>query len=275
MSNDRYLNQTFNLKGRVAIVTGGVGQLGTQYVKSLLAVGVKVAVFDITINKLNDFYIAKKSDKNLLLCKVDITQKESIDNGLKSVIKKYGIPSILINNAALDSSPDASLDNNCPFEVYPEKLLDQIYAVNLKGAILCCQVIGKIMAENKGGSIINISSLYGNVSPDQRMYEYRKRGNKKFCKPVSYAVTKAAIINLSRYLATYWAEKNVRVNTLSLGGVFNNQDKKFLEEYSKRVPIGRMARKDEYNGAILFLASDASSYMTGSNVIIDGGFTAW
>jgi len=210
-----------------------------------------------------------------MLCKVDITKKNLIKKGLKQVAKKLGNPSILINNAALDAPPSASTGENGPFEDYSEKLLDKNYQVNLKGMIMSSQVIGKAIADNGGGSIINISSIYGKVSPDQRIYEYRGKGKKSFFKPVSYSVTKGAVASLTRYLATYWAGKNVRVNTLTLGGVFNNQDRQFLKEFCKRVPLNRMANEDEYNAAILFLASKASSYMTGSNLIIDGGLTAW
>ena len=144
--------------------------------------------------------------------------------------------------------------------------------VNLKGMLLSCQVIGGHMAKTGGGSIINISSIYGMLSPDQRIYEYKER---PFFKPVAYSVTKAGVLNFTNYLAVYWAKQNVRVNTLTLGGVFNKQDEKFLENYAAKVPLGRMADGDEYNGAVLFLASDASSYMTGSNLIIDGGYSCW
>lgn len=146
--------------------------------------------------------------------------------------------------------------------------------VNVKGIFLCSQIIGGAMAKGKGGSIINISSIYGEVSPDNRIY-VRKKKKGTFVKPISYCVSKGTIPNLTRYMATYWAKKNVRVNTITFGGVFNNQDEEFVKNYSSRVPMGRMARRHEYNGAILFLASDASSYMTGANLVIDGGYTAW
>lgn len=265
----------FNVRDKVAIITGGMGQLGTQYTKVLLENGAKVAVFDINVDKKNTYFESQKNNSNLKLYKVNITQKKSIKRGLDKTIKELGRPSILINNAALDTPPGFPSKENGPFETYPQGSWDKVFAVNIKGMFLACQIIGGFMAKNYGGSIINISSVYGNVSPDQRIYKYRAKNGRPFYKPVSYSVTKAGVINLTRYLATYWAPKKVRVNTLSLGGVFNHQDKQFIKEYSLRVPLGRMANEDEYNGAILFLASDASSYMTGSNIIIDGGLTAW
>jgi NAD(P)-dependent dehydrogenase (short-subunit alcohol dehydrogenase family) len=206
---------------------------------------------------------------------VDITSRDSIEEGIRQVNLKWGVPSGLINNAAIDVPPDAPVEENGPFENYPAQSFDRIMAVNVKGIVLCCQVIGGQMAKEGRGSIINICSIYGMISPDQRIYDYRKKSGSAFYKPVAYSVSKSALLNLSRYLATYWAERNVRVNTLTFGGVFNNQDKEFLKGYCSHVPLGRMARDDEYNGAVQFLLADASSYMTGSNLVIDGGWTAW
>jgi len=265
----------FSVEGKTAVITGGMGQLGAQYTRALLENGVKVAIVDVNINKKNVYLASVAKHPRLKFYKVDITRKQSLQDALKKVIRDLGKPEILINNAALDVPPGFKGDSSGAFEDYPESCWDKTCAVNLKGTFLSCQVIGGFMAENNGGSIINISSIYGNVSPDQRMYAYRAKKGKPFFKPVSYAVTKAGVINLSRYLATYWAKKNVRVNTLTLGGVFNRQDKEFLKEYSCRVPLARMAREDEYNAAIIFLASNASSYMTGANMVVDGGFTAW
>ncbi|MDD5237460.1 MAG: SDR family oxidoreductase [Candidatus Omnitrophica bacterium] len=269
------MNDIFSVEKRIAIITGGMGQLGTQYAKTLLGHNAKVAVFDININKKNNYFVSQMNNRCLKLYRVDITKKSSIAQALIKTVKDLGKPSILINNAALDVAPALRSEASSAFEDYPERIWNKTLQVNLTGMFLACQVVGGYMAKNNGGSIINISSIYGNISPDQRIYKYRAKKGKPFFKPVSYAATKAGVINLSRYLATYWADKKVRVNTLSLGGVFNNQDKEFLKEYARRVPMARMAKEFEYNGAILFLASDASSYMTGSNIIIDGGFTAW
>jgi NAD(P)-dependent dehydrogenase (short-subunit alcohol dehydrogenase family) len=181
----------------------------------------------------------------------------------------------LINNAALDSPPGAPVEENGPFESYPESSWDRVMEVNVKGVFLACQAVGGRMAAEGRGSILNICSTYGLVSPDQRLYEYRQRGGEPFYKPVAYSASKSALLNLTRYLAVYWAGSGVRVNTLTFGGVFNGQAQEFLAAYAARVPLGRMAREEEYSGAVVFLLSDASSYMTGANLVIDGGWTAW
>ncbi len=261
----------FDLKGKVVIVTGAAGQLGTEYVRTLLNAGASVAAFDVKMDNPRGRLEDINSDL-LLKVTVDITRRESVEKGMEEVISLLGNPNILINNAAIDAPANASEQETGPFETYPESSWDIVIDVNLKGMFLCCQIIGGHMAKTGGGSIINISSIYGILSPDQRLYEYKE---KPFFKPVSYSVSKSGVTNLTRYLATYWAKNSVRVNTLTIGGVFNNQDKIFLENYAGKVPLGRMANQDEYNGAILFLSSDASSYMTGSNLIIDGGFSAW
>ena len=265
------IDKLFALSGKVAIVTGAAGQLGGEYVRALLGAGASVAAFDL--NPENPKGRLKEIDSDrLILAEVNIVDRRSIERGLENVLSRFGNPNILINNAAIDVPPNADEQETGPFETYPETSWGIMMDVNLKGTFLCCQVIGGRMAKSGNGSIINISSIYGILSPDQRIYEYKE---KPFFKPVTYAVSKGGVINLTRYLATYWAKKGVRVNTLTLGGVFNNQDETFLKNYNNKVPLGRMARQDEYNGAILFLSSDASSYMTGSNLIIDGGFSCW
>ena len=264
----------FSVAGKVAIVTGGLGQLGRQFSLALAERGAKVAVLDQQVDATST---KKKigSLAEILFLAADITERSALESALKEVTTRLGVPEILINNAGIDSPPDAPAEENGPFETFPEQSWDKVMAVNLKGTFLCCQVFGGAMARAGRGSIINVGSIYGLVSPDQRIYEYRRRDGKTFFKPVAYSASKSGILNLTRYLATYWAPRGVRVNTLTFAGVFNKQDTEFLSAYCTKVPLGRMARVDEYNGAVLFLASEASSYMTGSNMVLDGGFTAW
>lgn len=271
------LKDIFDVKDRVVIITGGLGQLGRQFGMALADRGAKIAVFDIEKNREDaEYKFGKKySGNDVMFLRVDITSRKSIEQGLKSVMSKWNVPHALINNAALDSPPNSPPEENGPFETYPETSWDKIMEVNVKGTFLSCQVIGGQMSVAGRGSIINICSTYGLVSPDQRIYEYRRKGGDTFYKPVAYSASKSSILNLTRYLATYWAKNNVRVNTLTFGGVFNNQDEEFLKGYCSRVPMGRMAFEDEYNGAVIFLISDASSYMTGANLVMDGGWTAW
>jgi NAD(P)-dependent dehydrogenase (short-subunit alcohol dehydrogenase family) len=267
----------FNVKDKVVVVTGGLGQLGRQFTKALINGGAKVAVFDLRNDEtmIAERFGSDKDSPNILFCRVDIAQKASIEAGIAAVEKKWGIADGLVNNAALDSPPEAPPGENGPFETYPEDSWDRVMEVNVKGVFLCCQVIGGKMAEAGRGSIINISSIYGMVSPNQKLYDYRRKKGEVFYKPIAYSASKSSLLNMTRYLATYWAGRNVRVNTLTFGGVFNNQSEEFLTQYAAHVPMGRMARADEYNGAVIFLVSDASSYMTGSNLVIDGGWTAW
>ena len=188
---------------------------------------------------------------------------------------EWGVPHVLINNAGLDSPPDAPAEEVGPFENYPEAAFDAVMDVNVKGTLLCCQAIGGAMAREGRGSIVNVSSVYGLLSPVQDLYAFRRERGEAFVKPVAYSVSKSAILNLTRYLATYWAKQGVRVNTLTLAGVWNDQPAEFLADYAARVPMGRMLDADEALGAAVFLASDASSYVTGANVVVDGGWSAW
>ncbi len=278
MATAQPVGDLFDVSGRVVVVTGGMGQLGRQFTLAFLDRGARVAVFDVLTGPelATARFGERASDPNLMFCEVDVTSRASLEEALAQVVGAWGAPQVLINNAALDSPPNAPAAENGPFETYPEASLDQVIDVNLKGVVLCCQVIGGAMAAAGRGSVINICSIYGLVSPDQRLYTYRaERDGRPFFKPVAYSVTKSGLLNLTRYLATYWAPQGVRVNTLTFGGVFNQQDPTFLANYGAHVPLGRMAREDEYNGAVLFLASEASSYMTGSNLVIDGGWTAW
>lgn len=271
------MDKLFDVSGRVAVVTGGMGQLGIEYSVALADRGAKVAVFDTarTPKVENSSWLKHMKQSAIKRFAVDITKRKDIIRASHSIRKMWGCPDILINNAAIDSPPDAPEAEVGPFETYPESSFQEVMDVNVKGTLLCCQVIGGTMAEARRGSIINISSVYGILSPCQDIYEFRRNKGGTYFKPVAYSVSKSAIINLTRYLATYWAKQGVRVNTLTLAGVYNNQSDEFLEAYCSRIPVGRMAKPEEMNGTILFLASDASSYMTGANLIIDGGWSAW
>jgi NAD(P)-dependent dehydrogenase (short-subunit alcohol dehydrogenase family) len=251
-------DELFDLNGRVAVVTGGLGQLGSVYVDGLTQRGMRVAVFDVAADD-----------------PVDVTNRTSIATATERVIAEHGVPHLLVNNAALDSPPDAPPEEVGPFETYPEESFDRVMDVNVKGTLLCCQVVGAAMAREGRGSIVNVSSVYGLLSPQQDVYEFRRREGESFTKPVAYSVSKSAILNLTRYLATYWAKDGVRVNTLTLAGVANDQPDEFLKAYTARVPLGRMAEAGEALGAVVFLAADASSYMTGANLVVDGGWSAW
>ncbi len=254
----------FDLSGRVAVVTGGLGQLGSVYVRGLTERGMKVAVFDVAAAEGEPGHY-----------RVDVTDRASIEAAAEHLIEEWGVPHLLVNNAALDSPPDAPPEEVGPFETYPESSFDEVMDVNVKGTFLCCQVIGAAMAREGRGSIVNVSSIYGLLSPQQDVYDFRRADGETFFKPVAYSVSKSAILNLTRYLATYWAKSGVRVNTVTLAGVSNDQPAGFLEAYAARVPLGRMAEANECLGAVVFLASDASSYVTGANVVVDGGWTAW
>jgi NAD(P)-dependent dehydrogenase (short-subunit alcohol dehydrogenase family) len=260
-------DELFDLSGRVAVVTGGLGQLGRVYTDGLAARGMRVAVFDVAAEP--------GGDENVRLHRVDVTDRASIESATAEVEAEWGAPHVLVNNAALDSPPDAPPEEVGPFEAYPEASFDEVMDVNVKGVVLCCQVVGAAMAEAGRGSIVNVSSVYGLLSPPQDLYEFRRRDGETFFKPVAYSVSKSALLNLTRYLATYWAKAGVRVNTLTLGGVFDEQPQEFLDAYGARVPLGRMAEADEALGALVFLASDASSYVTGANLVVDGGWSAW
>jgi len=256
----------FSLEGRVAVVTGGAGQLGAAIAAGLADRGVHVAVFDVAGAPASD---------SVRSYEVDVTDREAIAAATAEVVKAWDVPHVLVNAAALDSPPDAPAEEVGRFEGYPVDSFDEIMDVNVKGTFLSCQVVGARMAESGRGSIVNISSIYGMLSPVQDLYEFRRQGGEEFFKPIAYSVSKSALYNLTRYLATYWAKSGVRVNTLTLAGVWNDQPQEFLDAYTARMPIGRMAAAEEVVGPVVFLASDASSYVTGSNVVVDGGWSAW
>lgn len=264
------MRNRFELKDKTIIITGGLGQLGRQFSSALLEAGANVVALDIA-----EPAEGTSDDEQVYYVKGDITDKASLEEALIQVKERFGTPFGLVNNAALDSPPNAPAEENGPFETYPLESFERVMNVNVTGTFLACQVFGQAMAEAGRGAIINISSTYGVGSPCQDLYKYRRDRGETFFKPVAYSVSKSAVLNLTRYLATYWAEKGVRVNTLTFGGVFNGQEEEFLKAYYQRVPMRRMADDHEYNGAVIYLMSDASSYMTGANMVIDGGWTAW
>jgi NAD(P)-dependent dehydrogenase (short-subunit alcohol dehydrogenase family) len=265
--------EKFNLKNKTIILTGSAGILGTQYSEMLCESNANVILVDTDIIKNEQLQkkLEKKFNVKCMSFNTDITKKLEIKQMIQDVIKKFKKIDGLINNAAYH--PKVKGGNIAkPFESFPIELWNNAISVNLTGMFLMCQEIGKIMVKQKNGVIVNISSIYGMKGADQRIY-----GKSKLDSPASYAVTKGAILNLTRYLAAYWHGKNIRVNTLTIGGVQidSYMDKNFVKKYSEKTILGRMAKSNEYNSALLFLLSDASSYMTGSNLVLDGGWTAW
>jgi len=270
---------SFDLQGRVALLTGGAGLLGRQYTRTLLAAGAKVVVADLHAEQASD--AARQASETVggqaIGWPVDVREKPDVEAMAHGVVERLGRIDILINNAAIDPKFDAAVASQqaSTFEDYPLELWRRSLDVNLTGAFLCSQAVGKIMVRQGRGVVVNVSSTYGLVAPDQRLYKQPGEQEQKLFKPAAYAVTKAGIAHLTRYLAAYWGDKGIRVNTLTPGGIFNSQDDAFVKRYSARTPLGRMAEQDEMNGAMLFLVSDASRYMTGANLVVDGGWTAW
>ena len=269
----------FSLAGKVAVVTGGAGLLGTEFCRTLAETGAAVVVVDLhessTQKVAGDL---SKSGYQALSAPTDITDPDAVRNMVADTLSTFGRLDILVNSAALDPKfdPDALAKGITPgkFEDYPLDQWNSAMNVNLTGMFLVTQAcVHPMLEQGKKGSIINICSTYGLNGPDQRIYI--KDGKRLAYKPVYYTVSKAGVMGFTKYLAAYYAETRIRVNALTPGGVFNNHDEAFVKNYSAKTILGRMADKDEMNGALLFLASEASSYMTGNNVVVDGGWTAW
>lgn len=273
------IQEKFDLTGRVAVVTGGGGQLGFEFCKTLAEAGAAVAVVDLNASASQATADSlTKSGYQALALPTDITKPDSVNAAVEEVLSTFGRLDVLVNSAALDPKfdPDAMNKGITPgaFEDYPLDLWNAAMNVNLTGMFLMTQACVKPMiAQGKKGSVINICSTYGLNGPDQRIYV--KEGKRVAFKPVYYTVTKAGVMGFTKYLAAYYAGTEIRVNALTPGGVFNNHEDYFVKNYSAKTILGRMAKKDEMNGALLFLASEASSYMTGNNVVVDGGWTAW
>lgn len=268
------MNQIFSLNGKVSIVTGALGLIGKEHCKALSEAGSTVVVADLDGDSCAEFAPTLGNDS--IGISLDVTSKKSIAEGRDAILAKYGRIDVLVNNAAINDmfeNPAMALEMSM-FENYPLEMWQKSMDVNVTGVFLCSQIFGSTMAERCSGSIINVASTYGITAPDQSLY-IDKDGRQKFYKSAAYPATKGAVISFTKFLAAYWGNKGVRVNALSPGGVENSQDEFFVKNYSKRTPLGRMADRTDYKGAVVFLASDASSYMTGANLVVDGGWTTW
>jgi len=270
------LNSMFSLKGKVAVVTGAQGNLGPVWTETLLDAGASVLAIDLPgvsfsagFRRLQTLY----KESRLRSGQADVRDREALEALCVDCINSFGVPSILVNNAGIDQPP-SDLRSGYRLEEIPFEVNREIFEVNTLGAFLAAQVFGSQMVKSGRGSIINIGSLYASVAPDSRFYNHIDV-DPPFLKPPAYGASKAALVNLTRYLATLWGPFDVRVNTLSPGGVLGNQDENFKRKFCERVPMGRMATYEDLKGALIFLASDASSYVTGTEIVVDGGFTAW
>jgi len=270
----------FSMKNKLTIVTGGAGLLGKQHVEAIIEAGGDIAIFDINMEAMEQFAsdIKNKYNKNIFALKVDITKELEILDAKKAIYSQFGkYPDILINNAAIDPKFEKnSTINKSRLENFDLTQWNVEIAVGLSGAMLCSKIFGAEMANNKYGVRLNIASDLGVIAPNQNLY--KREGvseDMQNVKPVTYSVIKHGLIGLTKYLATYWADKGVRCNAFAPGGVFNNHPDDFVEKISTLIPMKRMAEIDEYKASILFLCSDASSYMNGATLNMDGGRSVW
>jgi len=273
----RSVPEMFDLSGRVAIITGGAGLLGCKHAEAVTECGATAVLLDITEENVER--AASEIGGNTLGLGIDITDDAAVESALAIILKKFQRVDILINNAANNPKMEGDERLDKPWsrmENFPIEVWNDDINVGLTGAFICARVFGAEMARAGQGVILNIASDLGIIAPDQRIYrEPGKPEEEQGVKPVTYSVVKAGLIGLTRYLSTYWADKGVRANALVPGGVYNGQGDAFVERLSNLIPMGRMADKDEYKAAVAFLVSDASSYMTGANLVIDGGRIVW
>jgi len=272
-------NDLFDLTGQVAVITGGTGFLGQQHAQAIRKAGGIPILADIRLDKIEPGSLEWNENFGEKACaiQVDVTKPDSVNSLLKRALDEFGKIDILINNAANNPKMEKTTDVEFSrLEHFPLRQWESDIAVGLTGAFLCSQVIGTEMARCKKGVIVNVASDLAVIAPDQRLY--RQQGltdDRQPVKPITYSVVKTGLIGLTRYLATYWAEYSIRVNAISPGGVYNDQPEEFVQRLSSLIPMGRMANADEYQAAIIFLCSDASSYMTGTNLVVDGGRSSW
>jgi NAD(P)-dependent dehydrogenase (short-subunit alcohol dehydrogenase family) len=269
----------FDLTGRVAVITGGAGLLGEQHARAIAGAGGIPILLDVSGPgaKQKADKIAAEFGVRAHGCEADVTNREALQLFLLETLERFGQVDILINNAANNPKVESTNEINFSrFENFPLEQWDADIAVGLTGAFLCSQIVGAEMARRGRGVILNVASDLALVAPDQRLYRQPGLPDQlQPVKPVTYSIVKTALLGLSRYLATYWADRGVRVNAICPGGVYNGQPDEFVAKISELIPLGRMANLDEYQGAILFLCSDASAYMTGAVLVIDGGRTCW
>jgi NAD(P)-dependent dehydrogenase (short-subunit alcohol dehydrogenase family) len=267
----------FDLAGRVAVVTGGMGQLGSELAVALAGREMRVAILDVETEPPQTAAALRTGleEGTVRVHRCDVTDRSAVEAALALVEVDWGVPHLLVNAAAIDAPPDAPASEVGPFEDVPLDVLERVVHVNVLGVVVPCQVIGGAMAGAGRGSIVNLGSVYGLLSPDQGLYDFRRAAGENFFKPVAYSLSKSALLNLTRYLATYWGRKGVRVNTLTPHGIENGQPAAFVEAFAARSPLGRLMDVSEAVGSVVFLASDASSYVTGTNLVVDGGWSAW
>lgn len=270
------MNSRFGLDGRVAVVTGALGNLGPVWAEGLLEAGAVVVGLDLpsaTPNAAFGQLQKTYGESKLLLIGASVTDRSALLSARERVISEFGVPHVLVNNAGIDAPPNPS-GGGYRLDEIPFDLNRRIFDVNTLGLFQVAQIFGTEMVKAGRGSVINIGSLYASVSPDPRFYDHIE-SDPPFLKPPAYGASKAAVVNLTKYLATAWGPYGVRVNTLSPGGVLGKQDEQFKRKFCDRVPLGRMAVYEDLVGPLQFLASDASAYVTGAELRVDGGFTAW